>query len=185
MNLRYLPNLITLLRIVLVVPFIVWLLEDKYLAALIVFVIAGLSDALDGFLAKQFGWVTRIGGYLDPLADKTLLIAAFVTLSVLGQVPVWLTVAVILRDLIILAGASYYHFRIQRLTAEPRWLSKLNTFAQIVLMIAVMAHPVVIELPSMALHWGFVAVLATTVSSGLDYVWVWSCRAVCRESKAD
>ncbi len=162
---------------VLVVPYVLLLLDGRYMAALVIFSIAGLSDALDGFLAKQFGWVTRLGGYLDPLADKALLIAAFVTLASLGLVPSWLVWVIVLRDLVILVGASYYHFRIQRLTAEPRWLSKLNTFSQIVLVITVMVHLGVVALPDLVLNSGVILVLLTTIASGLDYVWVWARKA--------
>ena len=100
------PNLITLLRIILVPVIVILLIQGSFFKALIVFIVAGLSDALDGFLARVLKQQTVLGAYLDPIADKALLVSSFVTLSVLHIIPSWLVVIVISRDFIILLGIS-------------------------------------------------------------------------------
>jgi cardiolipin synthase len=94
------PNIITVFRFLLVPPLVLLLLNHQYGAALIVFGVAGFSDALDGFLAKRYGWSSRMGALMDPLADKLLLVSSFVTLGWLGWIPLWLVALVILRDVI-------------------------------------------------------------------------------------
>ena len=132
------PNLITFARILLVVP-VVWLLHThNYIGALAIFALAGFSDALDGFLAKRYGWESRLGSLLDPIADKLLLVCSFLVLGAHGLLPLWLVGLVILRDAVIVTGATVYHFRIQHLVAgEPTLSSKLNTLMQILLVLAV------------------------------------------------
>jgi len=103
--LRQLPNVITSIRILLVVPIAMALSAHRPVETLWLFCIAGASDGIDGFLAKRFGWQTDLGGLLDPVADKLLLATVFVMLALLGSVPVWLTAAVIARDCIIVLGA--------------------------------------------------------------------------------
>jgi len=115
---------------------------------------------------------------MDPLADKLLLLSSFVTLGWLGWIPYWLVGLVILRDLVIVTGAIVYHLRIERLEAEPRPASKLNTFAQIMLVLAVMFSQGIRELPALWMDVLLYSVLLTTLWSGLDYVWTWSRRAM-------
>jgi len=172
------PNIITAFRFLLVPPVVVLLLQDRFAAALVVFGIAGFSDALDGYLAKHYHWSSRLGALMDPLADKLLLLSSFVTLGWLGWIPYWLVGLVILRDLVIVTGAIVYHLRIERLEAEPRPASKLNTFAQILLVLAVMFSQGIQQLPVSWLEVLEYGVLCTTIWSGLDYVWIWSRRAL-------
>lgn len=174
---RDIPNLITLLRIVLVVPVVFALLEQAFALALGLFLLAGLSDGVDGFLAKQYHWQSRLGSLLDPLADKLLLVSSTLSLAWLGLLPWWLVAAVLLRDLVIVGGAVWWNFHVSLLEAEPTNISKINTFMQIVLVLAVVVEQVVSLLPEgtlMALTW---VTLATTLTSGIDYVWEWSKRA--------
>jgi len=93
---RQLPNVLTALRLVLVPPILILLVESRYGIALALVIVAGISDALDGWLARRFGWQSRIGGILDPLADKLLLVGTYVTLGLLGHLPAWLVVLVVL-----------------------------------------------------------------------------------------
>jgi cardiolipin synthase len=172
------PNIITGLRFLLVPPVVLLLLQGRFAGALVVFGIAGFSDALDGYLAKHYHWTSRVGALMDPLADKLLLLSCFVTLGWLGWIPYWLVGMVILRDLVIVIGAITYHLRIERLEAEPRPASKLNTFTQIMLVLAVMFSQGVRELPAPWLDVLLYSVLFTTLWSGLDYVWIWSRRAM-------
>lgn len=171
------PNIITIFRFLLVPPVVWLLLQDRFSAALVVFGIAGFSDALDGFLAKHYHWTSRIGALMDPLADKLLLLSSFVTLGWLGWIPYWLVGLVILRDLVIVTGAIVYHLRIERLEAEPRPASKLNTFAQIMLVLAVMFSQGFREVPVLWMEVLLYSVLFTTLWSGFDYVWIWGQRA--------
>ena len=175
---RDIPNIITVFRFLLVPPVVVLLLQDRFAAALVVFGVAGFSDALDGYLAKHYHWTSRIGALMDPLADKLLLLSSFVTLGWLGWIPYWLVGLVILRDLVIVSGAIVYHLRIERLEAEPRPASKLNTFTQILLVLAVMFSQGFQALPALWLDVLLYSVLFTTLWSGLDYVWIWSRRAL-------
>ena len=181
---RHIPNLITGLRILLVAPFLWALLEERYSTALLLFVIAGVSDALDGFLAKYFGWTSELGGLLDPIADKLLLIGAILALGWLNELPSWLVALVILRDLLIVCGAISYHMLIERLEAAPLMVSKLNTLLQLMLVCAVIVHYGMIPLPEILLT-GLIALTAiTTVWSGSAYVRQWSQRARNRRNRS-
>lgn len=171
------PNLLTVLRILLVAPVAWALLRHEFALALVLFFIAGVSDGLDGFLAKQYGWTSRLGALLDPLADKALLVACYASLTWIGLLPVWLLTLVVARDVVIVVGAVVYNFRIQRLEAEPTLISKLNTLLQILLVLLVIVRQIV---PVIEAHWVSVLIYAVTVSvvwSGLDYVVTWSRRA--------
>ncbi|MEN8131794.1 MAG: CDP-alcohol phosphatidyltransferase family protein [Pseudomonadota bacterium] len=173
---RQIPNLITGTRFLLV-PLMVWLLlKGRFTPALGVFALMGASDALDGYLAKRYGWQTNLGKFMDPLADKTMLISAYVTLGWLGLIPIWLVILVILRDVIILGGAVAYHVLTRHLNMVPSLLSKLNTVAQIILVLAVIFDQLV-GLPSLLLQILIGLTLVTTITSGLGYVIDWSSRA--------
>jgi len=170
MSLATVPNVICLLRMALAVP-IVWLLaRGHYGATLILFAIAGVSDILDGFLAKTFNWATELGKVLDPLADKLLLVSVFITLTWLGLVPVWLAAVAVARDVIIGVGAWVYKSMFGLLEGRPTMPSKLNTLVQLLFVIAVVgraAYPAVPEWPIIALG---ALVLVTSVVSGVDYI---------------
>lgn len=177
MQARDIPNLITVGRIVLVAPTTWALLQHQYRLALVLFFVAGVSDGVDGFLAKQFNWTSRLGALLDPLADKALLVCSFAALTWTGLLPLWLFVLVIMRDIVIVSGAVVYHFRVARLDAEPTLISKLNTVLQIALVLVV-----ILETASLWVQPGWIgplvyAVAVTTVWSGIDYVVTWSRRA--------
>ncbi|HEX7768496.1 MAG TPA: CDP-alcohol phosphatidyltransferase family protein [Dokdonella sp.] len=172
--LRHLPNLITFLRMVLVVP-LCWLISaGHYQGALLVAAVAGFSDALDGFLAKRFGWTSWIGGMLDPVADKLLLTAAFVWLALVGEIAAWIAALVVGRDLVIVAGAVAYHNLVGRFDAEPSRLSKLTTVVQIAyILLELVRLSRWIALPA-PLHSATIALVAMlTVASGLHYMFVW------------
>jgi len=171
------PNIITLFRFLLVPPFVLVLLQEKFGLALLLFGIAGFSDALDGYLAKHYHWSSRLGALMDPLADKLLLVSSYVTLGWLHWIPLWLVGVVILRDLVIVSGALVYNFRIERLEARPSMVSKLNTFTQIMLVLAVLFSLAVASLPYLWMDVLLYSVLVTTLWSGIDYVLRWSRRA--------
>ncbi len=177
MKARDIPNLISFLRILLTLP-IVWLLfEYEFSYALMLFALAGFSDGLDGYLAKHFKWQSRLGGLLDPLADKALLMSSFLVLGGLDLIPIWLVILVIFRDLLIMGGALYYNFNIEELDAHPSIISKLNTLVQILLVLLVVTDAGPYPIPSLVMNLLVWVTLATTVASGADYVWVWSYKA--------
>jgi cardiolipin synthase len=171
------PNAICVMRILLVGPAVWSLFRGRFDVALGLVFVAGLSDALDGFLAKRFDWRSRLGGLLDPLADKLLLVSLFVALSMLGLLPAWLAAVVIGRDVLIVSGALAYTLVVGPVDPEPSRVSKLNTLAQLACVVSVLLGE--------ALGWPmgpFVTVagagaLVTSVVSGLDYVIRWSGRA--------
>ena len=177
MKARDIPNLISFARILLTLP-IVWLMfEREFSYALMLFAVAGISDGLDGFLAKHFHWQSHLGGLLDPLADKALLMSSFLVLGGLGLIPIWLVILVIFRDLTIMGGALYYNFSVEEVDANPSLISKLNTLLQIMLVLLVVTDAGPYPLPSMLLLALFWATGLTTLVSGGHYVWTWTSKA--------
>lgn len=168
-----LPNIISVLRLVAAAPVIYLLLTERYGLGLFLFVLAGLSDGVDGFLAKHYGWQSKLGGILDPLADKALLISCYLVLGVMGLIPLWLTLAVLLRDLVIVFGALLYHYLIADVQASPSYLSKINTLVQILLVVAVIANAGPLPLPAFGVESLIWICLATTLLSGGLYIRVW------------
>ena len=176
---RHIPNIISILRILLVIPVVMLLLGERYGAALLLFAIAGISDGVDGFLAKRFGWQSRLGSILDPLADKLLLVCSFLSLAWLGLIPLALVVVVMLRDLMIVLGAIAFHYRYGRFEMQPTRVSKVNTFFQIVLVLAVVFyHGEFAQIPWIVDALVYI-VWASTLISGANYVWIWGRRALC------
>lgn len=176
--LRHIPNIISVLRILLVVPVVLLLLQRDYASALLLFAVAGVSDALDGFLAKHYGWQSRLGSILDPLADKLLLVCSFLSLGWLGLIPVWLVAAVMARDLIIVLGAGAFHLLYGRFEMQPTRVSKVNTVVQIVLVLAVVFFHGEFAFTPWIIEVLVDITLATTLLSGGNYVWIWGRRAL-------
>ncbi len=177
-GLHLLPNALTLFRMLSVGPVVYLLLTGRYRAAFVVVLCAGISDLLDGFLARRFGWMTHFGGILDPLADKLMLVTVSITLAWLGYLPAWLVVLMAFRDLLIVAGAWYFHHYVAPITAaSPSLLSKWNTLFQILLVVVVMWS---LAFGAIDGPWtsGLISIVAaTTFLSGAQYVLVWSKRA--------
>ena len=177
MSFSWLPNAISIMRIALVAPILWLIVQGRFDLALILFFIAGLSDGLDGFLAKQFNWHTRIGALLDPIADKLLIAGSFITLAYTGHAPVWLAAVVVLRDIVIIGGATVYNFLIRPVEGEPTLISKLNTVFEMFFVLFVLSRngygwPDQVTITVLG-----AAILVTVVISGADYVWSWSQRA--------
>ena len=128
-----LPNLITIGRLLLV-PLIVWFISDgAFGAAFIAFVLAGIGDAVDGFVARQYNLRSRLGTYLDPIADKVLLVSVYLSLTFIDQIAVWLTVIVVSRDIFIIGGIILAWILDRPIEVKPLIISKINTAAQIIL----------------------------------------------------
>jgi cardiolipin synthase (CMP-forming) len=168
------PNLITLGRILLV-PVVVWAIAQGLMwLAFLLFVAAGVSDAVDGFLAKRFGMTTVLGAYLDPLADKALIVSIYVTLGINGLIPRWLVILVVSRDIMIIGGIMLSWVMGNPLKIRPLLVSKLNTVAQIVFACAVLGSlGFGLEVPVLTLVLtGLVAAL--TLLSVAAYVAEWA-----------
>lgn len=177
MSLRWLPNAISIARIILVAPILLYIVDGKYGLALILFFIAGFSDGVDGYLAKRFDWHTRIGALLDPIADKLLVGGTFLTLFFVGLVPVWLAALVVFRDVVIIGGATAYNFLVRPVEGEPTRISKLNTALQLLFIVFVLSNAGFGWPDRIAITIIGAGVLVTLVVSGIDYVWAWSRRA--------
>ncbi|HJP26408.1 MAG: CDP-alcohol phosphatidyltransferase [Acidiferrobacteraceae bacterium] len=173
MIISQIPNFLTLLRIVAVPVMVLLLREEAYDLTFYLFVLAGITDGLDGFIAKRFGFETRLGAILDPLADKLLLVTAFVMLANQEHLPFWLPVVVVFRDLLIVSGYLIVQVLQETVQIKPTGISKVNTFLQISLIGAVLVD----QAGWLALDQGIdiliLTVLVTTVTSGLHYIWVW------------
>ncbi len=170
--LKYLPNAFSLTRLLLIAPFLIYLHDEQYTAALYIFIFAGITDGLDGWLARLFNWQTRFGSFIDPVADKLLIASSFISLALIGQLPWWLVSLVFFRDLTISLGVmAWQRFIPKRLDFKPTWLSKINTCLQLALIIFCL-----IELAfgknTPNLTYLLIALTAITTSATyIDYVW--------------
>lgn len=185
MSLRWLPNAISITRILLVGP-ILWLAASgRYAPAVILFVVAALSDGVDGYLANRFDWHSRLGALLDPVADKLLVAGVFVVLTLDGRIPLWLTTIVILRDVVIVGGATAYNFLVRPVQGEPTRISKLNTALELLLLVFVLSQAAFGWPQDISITVLGAAVFVTVMISGIDYVWSWSQRARAASSAGD
>jgi cardiolipin synthase (CMP-forming) len=181
---RHLPNLICVLRILLVWPVVSALHSGEYVRALGFFMLAAVSDGLDGYLAKRFGWTSDLGKALDPLADKLLLVAVFVEGAWLGLIPWWLTAAVVARDVMIGLGALIYRLWFGPLHGRPTLISKVNTGAQLLYVMLVMLAAAFGIPPHEVLQAAALIALATTLLSGAHYVITFTRRALEQPARA-
>ena len=177
MSLRHLPNMLCVLRIAMVYPVAHWILQGRFADVMLLFAIAASTDALDGFLAKRFGWTSKLGRLLDPLADKILLVTVFLCLSWLDHVPWVLTGLVLLRDLVIVFGAITYKMLFGPVNGNPTIASKINTLAQILYCLAVVAALAYQWPPGWAVIAFGALVLFSTCVSGIDYTLIYIRRA--------
>jgi cardiolipin synthase (CMP-forming) len=177
LSLKDIPNLISTLRIALVVPVVWALVTEQFELALLLFAVAGISDGLDGFLAKHFQWESRLGSILDPIADKLLLVASFATLAWLGLLPLWLLWLVLARDILIISGGLAYHYYFGQFNLTPLWSSKINTTLQIMLVLLVMVQQQWLPGLDKLVTVGIWLVVASVINSGTEYVLIWGGRA--------
>jgi cardiolipin synthase len=180
---RHLPNALTGLRMLLVIP-LAWMIREAHFdAAVLIAAFAGLSDALDGWFAKRYGWQSWLGGVLDPVADKLMLVACFVSLGMIDAHPLWLTWLVVGRDVVIVLGAVIYHNFVGRISAEPTLFSKFTTCVQITYVLAQLVNlSSWMALPRWSLAGLIWLTAACTMVSGLQYVVIWTGKAA-RESR--
>jgi cardiolipin synthase len=168
------PNLITLGRILLV-PIVVWAITYPGMMwlAFVLFVVAGVSDGVDGFLAKRFGWTTELGRYLDPLADKALIVSIYLALGINDLIPRWLVILVVSRDILIVGGIMLSWVIGNPLKIRPLLVSKLNTVAQIVfacLVLGTLGFDIKADMLTLVM---MIVVACTTLLSVAAYVAEW------------
>jgi len=183
LDLSVIPNLITLMRLLLVVPVAVAILSGEYMLTLVLFTIASISDGVDGYLARRFNWTSRFGEILDPIADKLMLIVAFLLLTYIGNFPLWLAAVVIGRDLIVVAGATIYHILFGEYEFSPTLLGKLSTALQFALVLLNLFELAIIELSDTLLLAGIWIVFVVSSISGLDYCFTWGRKAIARSRR--
>jgi len=177
MQARQIPNLISILRILLVPPVVLLLWEGHYGWALVLFLIAGVSDGIDGYLARHYHWTSHLGAILDPFADKLLMVSTYLMLGWLGDLAGWLVGLVIWRDVVIVAGTLLYRWRVGPVAFEPLVISKINTFCQIALAVVSLLRISGLESLVWLEELLVVVVSVTTLTSCLAYVFIWSRRA--------
>ena len=172
--LRNIPNIISTLRIIMVFPIAFFIWDGAYHTAFILMLIAGLSDALDGFLARTFHWQSKLGALLDPAADKLLLVSIFIICGIKGFLPIWLVVLIFSRDIIIVIGAYFYQQVTQDKQIKPLLISKVNTAFQILLAVLTLYQQAVQAFSSQVNLFLIVLVTLTTVISGIAYIMLWT-----------
>jgi len=183
MALKYLPNLFTMARFFLIVPFLVFFCQKNYTYALYMFVLAGFTDALDGWCARQFDWQSALGSVLDPIADKLLIVTSFIALAWINQMPVWLIELVLFRDMSILMGVFAWYYVMRRgLEFKPSWLSKINTVIEL-LLVSYCLFELAFFHVSTPLKLCLIGVVAlTTTVSYIEYMWMWAKKAAANPS---
>lgn len=172
MKLRHLPNLMSFFRLLLIAPFISALVHKHYEVAFYIFVIAGFTDGLDGYLARRFKWQSHIGSLLDPLADKLMVATCYISLALMAKIPWWLTAIVLTRDIVIVSGVAAWEYCIGPIDLSPTFLSKTNTVLQ-----GLIVFVVLFELSYFPFsHWLFysllVVITVTTLASFVHYLWL-------------
>jgi cardiolipin synthase len=165
-----LPNLLTLLRIVMVPVVIVLLNQHEYPLALFVFTLAGITDGLDGWIAKKYQLQSALGAMLDPIADKLLLVSTYTMLAVLGDIPFWLLILVLFRDLLIVGGYWILVAMDKKAEIQPIWVSKFNTLFQILLVVLVLVHQSGWMMFDDLISATIAMVVLTSITSGICYV---------------
>ena len=170
---RHIPNLITLFRCLLIIPIIIMLLEQHYHAAFYLFILAGLSDGIDGFLARAYDWRSRLGSIADPLVDKLFIISTLLVLTFIHQVPLWLLVIVLLRDVLLVAAVSFDYLRGYYYDIQPTLISKINTVIQVLFIVSIMAKLGPLNIAAWVIHTLMILMCVTTVLSYLDYSIQW------------
>lgn len=176
--LQLIPNLLTFSRLLLALPLGVLIVRQEFDLALGVGFLAGVTDALDGFVARRLKAFSRFGAALDPMADKVLITVSFLGFAYVGLIPWYVAATVIARDLIIVSGALCYHYLIGPFDFAATRLSKINMLVQIGFCVLVLAAQVVTGIPPAAIPLATILVLAIAIASGLDYVVCWSIKAV-------
>ncbi|MBL7481798.1 CDP-alcohol phosphatidyltransferase family protein [Legionella bononiensis] len=178
MILKHIPNALTLFRLGLIVPFLMYLYHHEYVNAFYTFILAGITDGLDGWLARHFNWQSFFGSFVDPLADKLLVASSFISLALIGSLPWWLVILVFLRDFTISMGVLAWYWFIQRkLDFEPTLLSKFNTTFQLILVTLCLFELAYFKFSLYLVDVLIYLTAFTTATTYLDYIWTWGKKA--------
>lgn len=168
--LKNIPNILTIMRILLLPPFVAAFMYNKYQIALYIFILAAVTDILDGLIARITKHTTELGKILDPIADKFFMVTSFVLMTYYGMLPKWLTIVVISRDLIVITGCIITYFIVSRLRIEPTLLGKASSAFQFILIgVVLMLKNMDGDIPLPFISLAFIALL--TVGSGLQYIY--------------
>ncbi|MCB1601027.1 MAG: CDP-alcohol phosphatidyltransferase family protein [Lysobacterales bacterium] len=176
-RLRHLPNALSLLRLLMAVPIALLVVYDESVLAMALFIAAGATDGIDGWLAKRYRWQSQLGGWLDPLADKALVLSVCIALTAHGDLPYWLLGLIAIRDLVIVSGAVAFHFNYAPLHAAPTIVGKITTAALLLLVVLLLWQNVNAQIPSWLVETLTLACAGLLLVSGVDYVRRWSVKA--------
>ncbi len=173
MKITYLPNMITIARLLLTAPIFIYMMNEQYLSALYLFLLAAFTDGLDGFLARRFHCSSRFGAIADPAADKILVIFSMGALSALGAIPMWMFIVVLARDVCIVLVATFFGSMVGWDRLQPRYLSKVNTVLQLLLISMLLVKLSIYDINDTFLTGTMFLLLLTTIVSLFDYAWKW------------
>lgn len=177
-TLKYLPNTLSVFRLVLIIPFLIFLYQHHYVYAFYIFLLAGITDGLDGWLARHFHWQSFFGSLVDPLADKILVSASFIALALIGSLPWWLVILVFLRDFTISMGVlAWFLFIKKTLDFKPTLLSKYNTAFQLTLVTLCLFELAYFRFSIYITNTLIVLTALTTTITYVDYIWSWGKKA--------
>ena len=174
MKARHIPNIITIIRLILLIPFMYSLLNEYYQTAFIIFFFAGFSDGLDGYLARRYHWQSKLGSLLDPISDKLFVATSYLTLGYLYQIPWWLVLTVLGRDIIIVGGVSLYQYLCGDVDFHSNMLSKTNTVLQGCVVFVAVFQLGFFLIPSWLFQSLIIVTTATTAASCLHFIWLGS-----------
>ncbi|MCW8328726.1 CDP-alcohol phosphatidyltransferase family protein [Photobacterium sp. SDRW27] len=180
---KLIPNALTTLRILLAAPIFLLILNEKYSLVLWLTFIAGISDGLDGWLARKWDVLSRFGAIADPLSDKVMLVSAYVAFAMVGLIPWWVTVIVIARDVVIVTGAITYHCLFGRYDMAPSFWGKSSTLVQIVFALMLITNQVYHVFPAFSIQLGLWLLILMAFISGGHYVYVWGGKALAQQRK--
>lgn len=176
--LRNIPNALTIARLFLIIPFIILLHHQEYISAFAIFILAGITDCLDGWLARSFHWQSPFGTFIDPVADKLLITTSFISLALIAKLPWWLVFLVFLRDLTISVGViAWFAFITQKPQLRATYISKINTVMQLLLVTISLFELAFFNSTSLLHKILIIFTTVTTAISFVDYVWTWGRKA--------
>lgn len=176
MSYRNIPNILTVLRMLLVIPCSVSILLDYYKLAIVIFMLAAVTDGIDGLLARKLGCQTALGAVLDPLADKLLVVSLFAIFTFKNFIPYWFAAIVIVRELILLSGAAFYRFMFGPVIFVPTMLSKINTCLLLLLLLLSLLNGMKLYDLTETIYYLLMTILFTSIYSGIDYMIKWGVR---------
>ncbi len=162
----------SLIRLLLIVPFVMALQNQAYVTAFYIFVAAGATDGLDGWLARRFSWQSHLGGLLDPLADKLMVAASYISLGLMGKLPWWLVVIVLTRDIVIVAAIAIWEYTVGPVEINPTFLSKTNTVLQGLIVFVVLFELAYFPFSHVLYHSLLLVITITTLASFFHYLWI-------------